>query len=82
MNISILPLSTSNIGSICRALEICDKKFEICSKDSLINSLKNSDCLIIPGVGAYDKASEYLHTNDLIKPIKKFASSGRIMIGI
>ena len=45
-------------------------------------NLKNSNCLIIPGVGSYDKASEYLHTNDLVEPIKEFASSGHMIIGI
>ena len=82
MTISILPLSSGNVGSICRALSICDKKFKICSKISLSDNLKNSNCLIIPGVGSYDKASEYLHTNNLVEPIKEFASSGHIIIGI
>ena len=82
MKISILPLSSGNIGSICRALSTCDMKYNICSKVSFSNDLKRSDCLIIPGVGAYDKASNYLYKNELIDPIKEFAASGRTIIGI
>ena len=82
MKISILPLSSGNIGSICRALSICNKKYDVCSKDSLSKNLKKTDCLILPGVGAYDKASKYLFSNNLVEPIKEFVASGGKIIGI
>ena len=82
MNISILPLSSGNIGSICRALSISNIKYDICTKTSLSINLKNSDCLIIPGVGAYDKASNFLYGNELVLPIKEFAANGGKIIGI
>jgi len=40
------------------------------------------DKLILPGVGAFGDAMEHLKSMDMVEPLKKFANSGKPMLGI
>ena len=72
MEIAIIDLSAGNIKSIENFLKRnFDCKVHIYNSPS--NELDNSDILIIPGVGNFGHASEYLKNSKLELSIKKFA---------
>ena len=44
--------------------------------------IKNSDKIIIPGVGSAKHAIDYLTKKELLEPIKNFITSGKPILGI
>lgn len=81
MEIAIIDLSAGNIKSIENFFKRnFDCKIHIYNSPS--NELDNSDILIIPGVGNFGHASEYLKNSKLELSIKKFAKENKPLIGI
>lgn len=78
-NIKILDYGVGNLSSIYQAFEKFDVKVSF-AKNS--RDLKNADQLILPGVGAFSSAMFKLESLDLVEPIKRFASSGKNILGI
>jgi glutamine amidotransferase len=64
MQISILDLKTSNIFSLYNAIKLISNNVKIYDKYS--TDLKKSDLLILPGVGTFRNAMNFIKTNNLI----------------
>jgi len=80
IKISIVNYDCGNLKSISSALR------EIGAKNiNLVNSEKEimtSDCLILPGVGAFGHAMQKLKNNNLVNPIKRYVEKGGKIMGI
>lgn len=77
--ISIVDYGMGNIFSVQRACE------RLGFKSLLINSAEEvlrSECLILPGVGAFGDAMRNLNKLGLIKPITDFIKTGKAFLGI
>lgn len=77
--ISIVDYGMGNIFSVQKACE------HFGFRSLLINSaeqIKNSECLILPGVGAFGDAMQSLNKFGLIKPITDFIKTGKPFLGI
>jgi imidazole glycerol phosphate synthase glutamine amidotransferase subunit len=71
--IGIIPYNSGNIGSIVKTV----KKFN--SKTILINNCYNFDCcnkIILPGVGSFGVAIDFLKKRKLFTKLKKFILNG------
>lgn len=81
--IAIVNYGLGNLFSVKQALEFCceskDKNVVITSSPSII---KESDYLVLPGVGAFENAMHAILSKDLKDPITNFASSGKPLLGI
>lgn len=78
-DIKILDYGVGNLSSIYQAFEKFDVKVSY-AKNS--KDIMKSDQLILPGVGAFSSAMSKLENLDLVEPIKKFANSGKNILGI
>ncbi len=77
--IIIIDYGYGNLHSIEKALRFLGEEPIISASPT---SLSNTKAIIIPGVGAFGDGMAGLRKNNLIKPIRKFASSGRPILGI
>ena len=77
--ISILDYGVGNLFSLRKAFEACGAEVRIIN-DAV--GIKNSDKLILPGVGAFAKAMEELHKRELVEQIKEYALSDKPLLGI
>ncbi len=68
-----------NLASVRKALEYIHRECRITDDPDFI---RNSDALILPGVGAYAPAMEALRAKGLDSVVKDFASSGKPVLGI
>lgn len=76
---AILDYEICNMFSVQRAAEYAG--FE-CVVTHDYHDLKGADLVILPGVGAFPDAMEALHRLDLVEPLREFAHSGKMMVGI
>ena len=79
MKVAIVDYGLGNLFSISRACKHAGID-AIITADT--NSIKNSDALILPGVGAFGDAMNYLKKYELIDPIKEFVATGKPFMGI
>jgi len=79
ISISIINLKLNNIYSIYNALTECGYKVKIIEDN--VKKI-SSDIMIIPGVGSFPKAMDYLKKNSLDKIIEEFNFSKKPIIGI
>jgi imidazole glycerol-phosphate synthase subunit HisH len=77
--VTIIDYGLGNLHSLQKALEHLGAKVQI---DECGERIDDSEKIIIPGVGAYPKGMQGLESRDQIAPIRKFASSGRPVMGI
>ena len=77
--ISIVDYGRGNIFSIGQALHHIGVEFEIV-RDA--DAIRRAERVILPGVGAFGDAMKNLHEQGLVGPIRDFAASGRILVGI
>ena len=77
--VAILNYNMGNIYSIKNAVESLGFQADIVSTAEEIHQASK---LIIPGVGAFGEASNWLHEQGLIKPIRQFAEEGGSLLGI
>jgi glutamine amidotransferase len=79
ISVSIINLKLNNIYSIYNALIECGYKVKI-----IDGKVKNilSDIVIIPGVGSFPKAMDYLKKTSLDKKIEEFNFKKKPIIGI
>ena len=77
--ITIIDYGAGNIRSIERALDKIGYSTIITNNNKEINK---ADSLILPGVGAFNKAIEKLHELDLINAIISYCKSGKPFLGI
>ena len=77
--ITIIDIGISNIKSITRGFVTQGFSVKITSEPAQVSS---ADSLVLPGVGAFPKAMEVLHTRGLVQAVRAYARSGRPLIGI
>lgn len=78
LRIGIIEFKTTNLFSIKKVLS----KFGKLKKIENSNNFKNLDVLVIPGVGTFSGAMEYLRRFKLDKKIIEFAEDGKKVVGI
>jgi glutamine amidotransferase len=77
--VGILDYDLGNTRSIRNAVKQIGAE-AVLSRDH--ESIKNTDCLIIPGVGAFSHAMKKLNNYGLVDLIYEYASLGRPILGI
>ena len=77
--VSIINFETSNITNLLIAIKRNKIKFKLTHKN---DSLIDAKALILPGVGSFEYAMNYLKRNDLERKIIDFYRSGKPIIGI
>ncbi|MDA7576224.1 imidazole glycerol phosphate synthase subunit HisH [Gammaproteobacteria bacterium] len=80
--ISIVDYGLGNLFSVYQALEYCDSNAYKIQITSCQKKIKESDYLILPGVGAFKNAMHEIENKHLIESIKDFANTGKPLLGI
>lgn len=78
-NVAIINYNTGNLASIYNALKTLGYNVNIIDKPKKIQSY---DRIILPGVGAFEKAISYLEKNGIKEEIIKFTQSEKPLLGI
>ena len=78
-NIAILDFGINNLFSIKKALEKVGSNTIITSNKE---EILDSDALILPGVGSYDRAMNSLRENNLVDTIHEFSKTNKYVLGI
>ncbi|MBI3874213.1 MAG: imidazole glycerol phosphate synthase subunit HisH, partial [Arcobacter sp.] len=76
--VAIIDYNIGNLASVYNACSLIDQKAVIVSDP---NEVKKYDRVILPGVGAYGDAMEYLKKTGMDKAVLEFAKSGKPRIG-
>ncbi len=79
MKFTIIDYGIGNILSIIKAFEKNGVKLDVTSDNKII---RNSSCLILPGVGAFEPAVKTLCDLNLFDEIKSFVEMGKPVLGI
>ena len=79
MKTVIIDYGLSNLLSVKRAVESCGFGAEITDEPQTV---RDADCLILPGVGAFAKGMEQLRALGLIPLIKRHVENGNPFLGI
>lgn len=79
MNLSLIDYGTGNLFSVRRALEVCGANIKIIHHPS---EAKNSDRLVVPGVGAFGSCITELHRLHFNEAIAEHIETGRPFLGI
>lgn len=79
MKVGIVELSTSNLFSVKSACEYFNLNTTISSDTS---QLRNMDALILPGVGSFKEAMNFLKKKKLIELIREFNEKEKKLMGI
>lgn len=77
--IAIIDYNIGNLASVYNACKLIDQKAVIVNDPSEVNKY---DRVILPGVGAYGDAMEYLNKTGMGNAVLEFAKSGKPMLGI
>lgn len=77
--IGIVNYNMGNLASVSNAFTKLDIKTNI---ESNPDNIQKYDKLLLPGVGAFGDAMTHLKSNGMDEAIKKFASSGKPLLGI
>lgn len=80
MRIALIDYDSGNLFSVKNALEKIGCKDVIISMNR--DEILNSDAVILPGVGAFEKAMNNLKKNGLDEIIKEFINTGKPFMGI
>jgi len=79
VSVSIIDYGMGNLFSISNACKYIG--IESCITNS-ITDIKQSDAIILPGVGAFGDAIKSMIKLDLVSPIRDFVASGKHIFGI
>jgi glutamine amidotransferase len=77
--ITIIDIGISNIKSITRGFVTQGFSVKVTADPA---EVARADSLVLPGVGAFPKAMEVLHTRGLVQAIREHACRGKPLIGI
>ena len=77
--IAILDYGLGNLGSISNMLKVIGEKSRITSD---VETIRKSDGIILPGVGAFDAGMNKLNESGLSGVVKDEASKGKPILGI
>lgn len=78
-DIGIIDYGLNNLKSISKAFEKIGKKTKVIDTPE---EIRNSKCLVLPGVGAYEDGMKGLDRGGLIIPLKEQVSKGTPLLGI
>jgi imidazole glycerol-phosphate synthase subunit HisH len=79
MQVTVIDYGIGNLFSVGRALEHCGAEVTFTSDPALIESAPR---LVLPGVGAFANGIQGLRDRGLVEPIRRYAASGRPLLGI
>ncbi len=79
MSIAIVDYNMGNLASVQNAFAKLGEETVV---ESNPDKFKDYDKLILPGVGAFGDAMEHLRERNMIEALRKYASSGKYMLGI
>ncbi len=77
--VTIVDYGSGNLLSVARAFEHCGASTSL-SHDPA--EIERAEKLVLPGVGAFADGMQGLYERGLIDPIKRYAASGRPLLGI
>lgn len=77
--VTIIDYGSGNLRSVARAVQRCGAE-PIVTSDP--DEVARAERLLLPGVGAFATGMAGLHERGLVEPIRRFAASGRQMLGI
>lgn len=77
--VAIIDYNMGNLASVYNACKLLDTKACIVSDP---NEVQKYSKVILPGVGAYGDAMEHLKQTGMDEAVKKFAASGKPILGI
>ena len=77
--VTIADYGRGNLFSLSRALEHLGSEAKVTSDPAAIEAAER---LILPGVGAFGDGMDNLRSRGLIEPLKRYAASGRPLLGI
>lgn len=77
MNFSVLDLGIANIGSVINICKIIGVKLDVVTTN---DQIINSDFLIIPGVGSFDRAMNKIHELNILSSLNFIANHKKIPI--
>jgi glutamine amidotransferase len=77
--VTVIDYGVGNIFSVTRALEHCGATVFLSGRPADILSASR---LVLPGVGAFASGMEGLRSRGLVDPIRRYAASGRPLLGI
>src|SRR3989344_266135 len=77
--IAIIDYGVGNLYSVKKALDKFSGNVFITEEPE---KLLSADAIILPGVGSFEAGIEGLRIRNLIQPVKKFASTGKPILGI
>jgi glutamine amidotransferase len=77
--VTVVDYGIGNLYSVQRALECVGARVSLCSRADDIESASH---LLLPGVGAFADGMAGLRERGLIEPIRRYAASGRSLLGI
>jgi len=78
-HVTIIDYGSGNLLSVARAFERCGAQPTL-SHDAA--EIENAARLVLPGVGAFADGMQGLRERGLIEPIRRYAASGRPLLGI
>jgi glutamine amidotransferase len=79
MNVTVIDYGIGNLFSVRRALEHCGATVTLSQGAAEIEAAPR---LVLPGVGAFADGMAGLRERGLIEPIRRYAASGRPLLGI
>jgi imidazole glycerol-phosphate synthase subunit HisH len=79
MKVTVIDYGIGNLYSVGRALERCGADVLVSDDPAAIESTSR---LVLPGVGAFADGMLGLRERDLVTPIRRYAESGRPLLGI
>lgn len=77
--VTVADYGRGNLFSLARALEHLGAEAKVTSEPK---DIENAERLILPGVGAFGDGMENLAARGLIEPLKRYAMTGRPLLGI
>jgi glutamine amidotransferase len=77
--IAIIDYGMGNLHSVSKAVERLGHEYIVTADDE---EIMHADKAILPGVGAFGDAMQYLRDNGLQETVLKYAASGKPLLGI
>ena len=77
--IAVINYGLGNLHSVCKAVERCGGKYRVAER---AEDLKETDGIILPGVGAFDPAMDFMRRNGLDQTVLRLYEQGVPVLGI
>lgn len=79
MSVSLVDYGLGNLGSVANMLKRVGAETR---RVSTPDEIRDSDRVLLPGIGAFDSGVALLHQHGLVDALREFASTGRPVLGI